>query len=136
MKATAPILYIIAFCAALIIASQIGSAAYEGILTLLAGPEYCYHETQDLLTELGAKGISISRRDTSTNQLCFRTKDTSFVLQLNQQIEQRKLEQYRIQQETERQFWEKLLRPEIIISILLAIAIIALIIIAFKSGSF
>lgn len=88
-----------------------GSSIYQGFdgwfQTVLNGPEYCFEDISQSDISVAAQGVQISYTQTEGNRLCFRTKDTSIVERLNQQIQDRKLQAQLAEIAASDRFWNE-----------------------------
>jgi len=108
-----------------------GSSLYDNLdswlQTKLNGPEYCFKDITQSQISAAAQGVSVSYTKTEGNELCFRTKDSSIVERLNQQIQDRKLESQLAQIEANKQFNNETL-PIIILIVAVTLIVIVIII--------
>lgn len=74
-----------------------GSSLYNNLngwfQTALNGPEYCFRDITQTDVSVASQGVSVSYTKTEGDELCFRTKDSSIVERLSQQIQDRKLQE-------------------------------------------
>lgn len=104
-----------------------GGSVYESfnvwIQTTLNGPEYCFDDITQSEISVASGGVSISYTQTEGDQICFRTKDYSIVERLNQQIQNRKLEERLAEIEASSIFWNQTF-PKLAIFGLIALVVI------------
>ena len=99
----------------------------NSIQIAISGPEYCFRDISQSEIGLATQGVSVKYTKTEGDELCLRTKDTSIVQRLNQQIQDRKLEEQLAKTEASRQFWNETF-PKLFLFTLVAIVLIILII--------
>ncbi len=99
----------------------------NSIQSVISGPEYCFTDISQSEIAVAAQGVSVKYTKTEGDELCFRTKDTSIVERLNQQIQDRKLQEQLAETEARRQFWNETF-PKLFLFTLVAIVLIILII--------
>jgi hypothetical protein len=97
------------------------------IQTSTVGPEYCLEDIAQSQVAVASQGGSVSYTKIEGDNLCFRTKDTSIIERLNEQIQDRKLQEELAKTETIRQFWNETF-PKLFIFTLIAVVLIILII--------
>ena len=89
----------------------LGSSIYRGFdgwfQTLLNGQEYCFRDVTKTDVSVASQGASVSYTKTEGDELCFRTKDSSIVEKLNQQIQDRKLKTELARLEASDRFWNE-----------------------------
>jgi hypothetical protein len=105
---------------------SIGESINNPIQTFFNGPEYCFRDISQSDISMVAEGVSVSYTKTTGDELCFRTKDSSIVERLNQQIQDRKLQAQLAQIESDRQFWNGTF-PRLIFFGLIALILIVVI---------
>lgn len=88
-----------------------GSSIYQafdgGLQKLINGPEYCFSDISQSEISIAAQGVELSYTKTEGNQLCFRTKDSSIVERINQQIQDRKLQTQLAEIAASDRFWNE-----------------------------
>jgi hypothetical protein len=94
----------------------------------LYGPEYCFKDTDQSAISIAAQGVEVRYTKTEGNQLCFRTKDSSLIERINQQIENRKLQESLAKIQASDRFWNQTF-PILVVTVIIGIIIIALIIV-------
>ena len=107
-----------------------GSSVYENfdgwLQTQLNGPEYCFVDLTQSDISIASQGVEIKYTKTEGDELCFRTKDSSIVERLNQQIQDRKLEAELARIAASDKFWNETF-PKLFIWGLIALVVIIII---------
>ncbi|MGV8131832.1 MAG: hypothetical protein ACP5N7_07070 [Candidatus Pacearchaeota archaeon] len=88
-----------------------GSSVYKafdgGLQKLINGPEYCFEDISQSEISVAAQGVEVKYTQTEGDRLCFRTKDYSIVERLNQQIQDRKLQEELARIQASDRFWNE-----------------------------
>ncbi len=87
-----------------------GSAyrAFDGWIQAAAnGPEYCFENIDQSEIAVAAQGVSVSYTKIEGDILCFRTKDSSIVERLSQQIQDREREENLAKIASSDRFWNE-----------------------------
>jgi hypothetical protein len=82
--------------------------AFDGwIQSTTRGPEYCFENIDQSKIAVAAQGVSVRYTKIEGDILCFRTKDSSIVERLNQQIQDRELEENLAKIAASDRFWNE-----------------------------
>ncbi len=98
------------------------------IQTAISGPEYCFRDITQSDISIAAQGIEVKYTKTQGDELCFRTKDSSIIERLNQQIQDRKLQERLAEIEASNIFWNQTF-PKLFLFGLIAVVIIVILIV-------
>jgi|SRR3990167_4856630 len=108
-----------------------GSSVYENfdswLQTQFNGPEYCFKDIDQSSVSIAAQGVEVKYTKVEGNVLCFRTKDSSIPERINQQIQDRKLQERLAEIEASNRFWNETF-PKLFIIGLIALGVIFVII--------
>jgi len=108
-----------------------GSSIYSNfdswLQTQFNGPEYCFKNIDQTSVSVAAQGVEVKYTKIEGNILCFRTKDSSIPERINQQIQDRKMQERLAEIEANRQFWNETF-PKLFIFGLIALVVIFVII--------
>ena len=108
-----------------------GSSVYDNfdswLQTQFNGPEYCFKDIDQSSVSVAAQGVEVKYTKVEGNILCFRTKDTSIPERINQQIQDRKLQERLAEIEASDRFWNETF-PKLFIIGLIALGVIFVII--------
>lgn len=111
----------------ILVALAIYNNSNEFIQRQLYGPEYCFTDLSQTEIGVATQGVEIQYTETKGDQLCFRTKDSSIVERLNQQIQDRKLQESLAKIQAQDKFWNQTF-PIILVIIVIGVIIIAIIV--------
>ena len=102
--------------------------SFDGwIKTQLNGPEYCFKDIDQSSVSIAAQGVKVEYTKIEGNVLCFRTKDSSIQERINQQIQDRKLQERLAEIGASNRFWNETF-PKIFITGIIALGVIFVII--------
>lgn len=108
-----------------------GSSVYDNfdswLQTQFNGPEYCFKDIDQSSVSVAAQGVEVKYTKVEGNVLCFRTKDSSIPERINQQIQDRKLQERLAEIEASDRFWNETF-PKLFIIGLIALGVIFVII--------
>ena len=99
----------------------------DWLQTQFRGPEYCFKDIDQSTIAIAAQGAEIRYTETEGEELCFRTKDSSIPERLNQQIQDRKLQERLAEIKANERFKNDTL-PGLFILGIIALIVIAIII--------
>jgi len=116
---------------AITLAIFIGLISLFGILgdwlsNELSGPEYCFSDVETVQLTLASEAAKVTITQSTGDQLCFRTKDYTIVERINQQIQDRKLQEELARIEANKEFWDRNFIPFVLILLFAFIIVVIL----------
>ena len=104
----------------LIFVIWIGASIYESSKI----PEHCIKNTKENRLTLSAFQVSISSADTNKSEICFQTRDSNLIAQINQKVQHAELERTRLELQAKKEFWEKYFYPILIAGVVIVLGAI------------